>query len=151
MRRCVVFALTVFALNFVWEMAQGGLFAYMKQLSFAQATLRCLLAAFGDLVILTIAFGITAMISRRWNWPVRGGFTVTSAIFVATGLMITVLYERWAIDSGRWSYDLRMPTIFGVGLSPLLQWVIVPLIGLAIYRRLWSISCRSHRRSGLRA
>lgn len=37
---------------------------------------------------------------------------------------------------GSWSYTASMPLIFGIGLSRLLQWVILPPVMVAAYRTL---------------
>lgn len=53
----------------------------------------------------------------------------------AVGLFITVAIEKWAISVGRWQYTEAMPTIAGIGLSPLLQWIIIPTLIVFFVRR----------------
>ena len=40
---------------------------------------------------------------------------------------------------GNWGYTASMPTVFGIGLSPLLQWLILPPVMVAVYRTLGSV------------
>jgi hypothetical protein len=43
--------------------------------------------------------------------------------------------ELIATEIGVWQYSPLMPVLFGVGLSPFMQWVIPPLITLWFTRR----------------
>lgn len=54
--------------------------------------------------------------------------------FFVACLLSTVGIERWAIATGRWSYSDDMPVIFGVGVLPLLQWVLIPALSLLVFR-----------------
>ncbi|WP_163271133.1 hypothetical protein [Chelativorans alearense] len=52
---------------------------------------------------------------------------------VLTGFLLTVVIEWVSIHVlARWSYDARMPVLpyVNVGISPLLQWLIVPIVSL---------------------
>lgn len=139
LRDFAVFIFLVFALNFVWEMAQGGLFAGMTALPFWTATRRCLMATVGDVGFTAIAFGISSAVARRVDWAVsparRGAATV---VFLLSGLLLAVLYERWALATGRWMYTGRMPVVLGIGVSPLAQWVVLPSLELVILKYLWT-------------
>lgn len=139
MGRWLTFAFVIFAANFTWEMAQGGLFANMTTMPLRVATRRCSIAASGDVVIGAIAFSIAALIARNVHWPLVAGRRVLPTIsFFAISLAITIGFERWSLAIGRWQYDTRMPVIFGLGVSPLLQWVAVPLLALITFRGLWA-------------
>ncbi|MDQ6801516.1 MAG: hypothetical protein M3041_11825 [Acidobacteriota bacterium] len=139
MVRWILFAVLIFAVNFGWEMAQGGLFANMQALPFWTATRRCFIAAAGDVVITAIAFALAAAVSRQLEWPLmRQGLAPSTATFLVTALGITILFERWALASGRWQYDARMPVVFGLGVTPLLQWTIIPLLALPLFRLIWN-------------
>jgi len=57
---------------------------------------------------------------------------------VTLGLAYT-FYSEWrnVVVRGSWAYSNLMPVIpaLETGLSPLLQWLIVPIVGLAWARR----------------
>lgn len=126
------------ALHFVWEMGQGGWFASMDPLSFWHATLLCARATLGDVVITAVAFAIAAVAARSLHWPAENNPSLLPfAIFIATGLAVTVAYEIHALAAGEWSYAETMPTIEGIGLLPILQWLIIPTAELAAFRLLW--------------
>ncbi|MEO8378662.1 MAG: hypothetical protein ABI779_03260 [Acidobacteriota bacterium] len=137
MKHWATFALLVFALHFGWEMTQAGWFASMQGLPFWSATLLCLHATAGDLFITAIAFVVAALVARSAYWPVSPRVGVAAAAFIVVGLAITAAYEVFAVATGRWRYGPRMPTILGIGTLPLLQWLIVPLAELLLFRLLW--------------
>ena len=136
--RWLTFALTTAALSFVWEMAQGGWFASMAPLSFWRATLLGSRATVGDVVITAVAFAVAAAAARNSHWPAEKRQSLLPfAIFIASGLAVTVAYEIHAIAVGQWSYAETMPTIAGVGVLPILQWLVIPIAELAVFRILW--------------
>lgn len=72
---------------------------------------------------------------RRWLF---GPSAATWSIYLSIGLVLTVVFELLAIGPlGRWRYGAAMPIVpgLGVGLSPLMQWVVIPPLGLWLARR----------------
>jgi hypothetical protein len=134
--RWIAVILITLALHFAWEMAQGNLYLLMHSMPFWRATAFCARATAGDLVITTIAFSAAAM-SRGWHWPLLRRRLSPTLIFLTVGMLITVVSEIYAVSTGRWAYDERMPQIFGIGLSPLLQWIVIPLLEIAAFRKIW--------------
>ena len=65
-----------------------------------------------------------AAVARRLEWPLQKGISPT-LVFLATGLLITVGFEVFALRTGRWSYGSDMPTLFGIGALPLAQWILI--------------------------
>ncbi len=148
MRRWTTFTLLVFSLHFAWEMFQGKWFASMQGLPFWQSAWRCTRATLGDLVITAVAFGIAALVARSTTWPAGPAVTIGAATFVGVGITITALYEVFALSTGRWSYGPTMPTIFGIGALPLLQWLLLPLLEVGLFRLVWRPSEPSTRETG---
>lgn len=132
----------VFALHFAWEMAQARWFASMANLPFWTATLLCLRATLGDLAITLVSFFVAAAMARSVEWPVRNFSAGRVLVYVAVGLAITIVIEIIALRTDRWSYADNMPTLFGIGVLPLAQWVILPLVALAVFRLIWSVGDR---------
>ena len=133
MRRLIAILLSAYALHFAWEMAHASLFAPMDRLPFWQATAWCTRAAGWDVVISVAAYAAAALAVRRVLWihhPTRWPYS----IYFAVGLAITIAIERWAIAADRWQYREAMPTIAGIGLTPLLQWVVIPAAMVGIMR-----------------
>lgn len=136
MKRWILFAAAVLILHFIWEMAQGGLFVGMKEQPLARAAMRCLKATLGDLVITVIAFAAAAVTVRRIHWPLTKS-VLAPALFIATGLVITIAFELFALATSRWVYAAEMPTLFGVGISAIAQWIVIPLLELPLFRTIW--------------
>ena len=133
MRRVLAIGLAAYFLHFVWEMAQGGLFETMTRLPFWSATAWCARAAAWDVVISFASYAAASVVSRDIMWP--GNLrAVPLAIYLVTGMAITIAIERWALAAGRWKYAPEMPAIGGIGLAPLLQWVVVPIAIAAVVR-----------------
>jgi len=98
----------------------------------------CLKATFGDLAIALAAFWCAAFVGKGRNWVAKTG-TFAPAVFFAVGLLATIGLEYFSTEiTGRWAYDTVMPVlpILGTGLSPILQWVFVPMFVLWYMRRL---------------
>ena len=71
------------------------------------------------------------------DWP-RGRFMPVDALTVAIGLGYTV-FSEYANTTlrGTWAYADLMPRLpwIGTGLSPVLQWLVVPTLALGWARR----------------
>ncbi len=124
--------------HFAWEILQAPLFASLGQTEHFAGILICLKATLGDLAIALAAFWSAALVGRDRNWIADTG-AAALAVFFAVGLLMTVGLEYLHTEvTNRWAYDRVMPTlpIIGTGLSPILQWVFVPLFVLWYMRRL---------------
>ena len=135
MRRLFAIALAAYTLHFAWEMGQAFLFTPMDRLPFWQATAWCARAAGWDVVISAAAYFVAALAARSIFWP-RRRTPWPVAIYFLVGLGITIAIERWAVSAGRWEYRDAMPTLAGIGLTPLLQWIVIPAMILVILRRM---------------
>ena len=135
------FNLAVFALllNFPWEVLQAPLFEGMAAAPHSTVIGACLQATLGDAVIMLLAHAGVTAVTRRRRWVLSPSWR-EAAGFAAVGVAITAAIE-WLATRGHWAqtwaYSSAMPLIPGVeiGLSPLLQWVIVPPIALWFVRR----------------
>jgi len=85
-------------------------------------------------LIAVSTYALAAAIARTWQWPMRRS-TLGIASAVAAGVAYTA-FSEWLNVSvrGSWAYAEAMPTIAGIGVSPLLQWVLVPLVVLRTFR-----------------
>lgn len=136
----IALALTSLSLNFVWEMLQAPLFEGMRTMPRWTATRLCAQASIGDVVITLVAYGSVAIIagSRTWIVDLRVRRVVG---YLVVGLVVTVALECLNVYVlGRWAYAPRMPLVWGIGLAPIAQWLIVPPLVLWAARR---YLCRS--------
>jgi len=120
-------ALFAFLLNFVWEFIQVPYFQGMQEMSHWEGIRFCTGATIGDVVIaLTCFWGVAIFRSRAWiTRPERRDVVA----FTVLGVVITVGIEWISVNIlHRWAYIDTFPTlpVFGTGLTPLLQWILLP-------------------------
>ena len=132
-------AIFALLLNFPWEILQAPLYAGMAEASHAQATRACLRATLGDGAIMLLAYGAVAACARSRHWilaPRRWQLV----LFVAIGMVVTAAIE-WLSTRGlwvtSWAYLPAMPLLpgTGIGLVPLAQWLVLPLLTVWFVRR----------------
>lgn len=122
-----------FLLNYPWELMQVPLYQSMPEAAHWDAIKVCTRATLGDGIIMLLAYwGAALLVQDRW-WVARPSLASVLAL-IAIGVGITVLLERLAIVSNNpnwgWRYAEAMPMVpvLEIGLTPLLQWVILPLL-----------------------
>ena len=126
-----------FLLHFMWEMLQVPLYAELSGATHWDGIRTCLRATVGDAAIALIAFWCAALAgqSRQWfRWRNRTAYIV----YVGVRLLATIVLERLATGPAqRWVYAPAMPIVplLGVGLSPIMQWLVLPPLVLWITRR----------------
>jgi hypothetical protein len=125
-----------FALNLTWEIAHVRLYttwAAGDGMSVAWALLHCSL---GDVVIALAMFALAGIVLGRADWPASRPWT--GGAIVVIGAMAFTAWSEWynVYRAGNWGYTANMPMIFGIGLSPLLQWLILPPVMVGAYRTL---------------
>lgn len=85
----------------------------------------------GDLLIALSSLTMAVLLVGNGHWPIKRFWPVAAATLVL-GLTYTA-FSEWLniVRRAAWAYSDLMPVIsithFEVGLSPLLQWVVVPL------------------------
>lgn len=132
-RLLLLFSLNSFFVHFVWEMLQIPFYEAMVDASHGTAVWACTKATFGDVAIAVTAYLGAAFVGGSFGW-LRQLSARPMAVYFAIGLGITVVFEFLATEVlGRWAYSELMPTlpVLNTGLTPILQWVIVPAIVLA--------------------
>lgn len=89
----------------------------------------------GDVLILLGAFWWTSLWFRTRFWFVQNRRSAI-ALFLLSGFAYTFWSEWYNTRVAHtWAYAPGMPTIFGIGLSPLAQWLIVPALLVLVLRR----------------
>ncbi len=132
----VVFATSVFLLNFFWE-SWHAVYLYQGHAgqSFFDFTIKDYLALITyvsviDALMLAAVFLISAAIWRDLKW-FAGLNLLKAAGFILLALAFAIFIEIKGVYIMRqWSYSDLMPVVFGLGLSPLLQLPITGLISL---------------------
>lgn len=125
----VVFA---FLLNFPWEFMQAPLFVGMDTTPHWEAVKGCARAALGDALIALIACWCATLATGERNWMARPARRAM-AVYLLVGLGITATIEALAVRGlwlASWTYAASMPVVPGlrVGVVPLLQWLVLPVL-----------------------
>lgn len=126
-----------FLLHFVWEFVQVPAFSGMAEMGHWAAIKLCLSATIGDVGFALTAFWVASLAARSRDWvlePTR----LPLGLFLAMGIMLTIGFEYYYTNvSLRWSYSELMPLVppFGTGLTPILQWLIIPPLVVWLTRR----------------
>ena len=141
----ITLAVLAFPLHWIWEMGQAPLYAGMLQRPWYDATRLCTVASVGDVVITLVAYAIVAALfkDRFWAFPLRSSRLQSSqsrpryrsvaipqiGLYLVIGIVITAIVEFFNISVlHRWEYGPEMAQIFGLGVAPLAQWVVVPVL-----------------------
>lgn len=115
--------------SLLWELVQLPLYTIWVEARpgwIAFAVAHC---TAGDILIGTMTLMVALILSRASepaNWPATRVGTLTVVLAVS----YTLLSEWLNVDQGSWAYSSLMPVLpwIGVGLAPVMQWVIVPLV-----------------------
>ena len=131
-----------FLLHFIWEVIQAPLYTGMADARHWDAVRTCGLASAGDVLVLVTAYAGVAVILRQSDWlALPTGRRVVA--YLAIGLLLTFVLETVNVYVlQRWTYRQSMPVLFGIGVSPLMQWVVVPTLTLWLARRHLGLSSR---------
>lgn len=124
-------------LTYIWENVQAPW--YEPYVSFAQHFPLCAKATIWDAGYITVLYLSMAGLNRDFFW-IRRRQAINYILVVIVSLAVAWWIEFDALLDGRWSYGVRMPVIFGAGLSPLLQLPILSLLTYAVSRRLPFVS-----------
>ena len=135
--RVTLWSALSFSLNLVWEISHVGLYTIWREadgLRIAWSVFHCTL---GDVVIAVAGFALAAIVLWRANWPLSHPWT--GGVVVVIGAITFTTWSEWynVYRAGAWGYATNMPLIFGIGLTPLLQWLILPPVMVVAYRKLW--------------
>ena len=120
--------------NLAWEFAQMPLYTIWRTGSGGEIAFAALHCTGGDLLIGLSALMIALLSVGNGAWP-NERFRPVIALTIAIGVAYT-LFSEWLniVVRAAWAYSDLMPVIpvfgFQVGLSPLMQWIVIPTAAL---------------------
>lgn len=135
--------------NFPWEMAHSFLYRGVADFTLKQHLECCGLASLVDGAGIALISYAGARVFGEPRWTQRA--TPTKLLFTGLlGLVGAVLVERAALHLDWWAYGPQMPRLPGtrLGLSPLLQFVLLPLGVLFWALPRWQKSQRHSKAAG---
>ena len=124
-----------FGLSLGWEVLQSPFYTDTFEVPWSALLYNRLHCAGGDALLLLLSFWLVALgWGRHWMYATRGG--TPFVVFLGLGFVYTVCSEHFNVHLvQRWAYNQWMPTVGGIGLMPLLQWVVVPTLSVWLVRR----------------
>lgn len=132
------FAPLLAILNVVWEITQLPLYTIWYEAGWADIAFAVVHCTAGDVLI--GVFSLMLALTATGAGPLAAWRTVrVAAVTIALSVSYTV-FSEWmntAVRDG-WAYSHLMPLLpgLGTGLSPLLQWVVIPPLALHLALRL---------------
>ncbi len=120
-------------LNLLWEIAQLPLYTIWNLGTRTQMAFAVLHCTLGDVLIGTAALALALTLTRSrafaaWRWD------KVIPLLLVFGVGYTVFSEWLNTTLLRWTYSALMPTLsfngFELGMSPVVQWFVVPLLAL---------------------
>ena len=123
--------LVIIPANLIWEFAHLPLYTIWNEGTWGEIIFAAVHCTGGDILIAMSALMLALMLTgRSWPFvnPTRRSVTVLTVVF---GLGYT-LFSEWLniVIRAAWAYSDLMPIIpvLDAGLSPVLQWIVIPLI-----------------------
>ena len=130
----IALALFSFLVHFAWEMLAVPFYVAIATAPHAEAVVACFRATVGDVGITLTSYAAASAVGTK-RWMVRTTPSLL-AIYLGIGLVVTAVLEHVSVHVlHRWAYAAVMPTIGGIGLVPLVQWLALPPITLWLARR----------------
>jgi hypothetical protein len=122
--------------HLAWEAAHVRLYTIWTTQPAAEIVRAVIHCTAGDLLIATtVLLAPLLALPRATVWPSPGAASLRVALVaVVLGLAYTIGSEWWNVEARQaWQYAPDMPRLppLGTGLTPVLQWLVVPAIALA--------------------
>ena len=126
-------------LNLAWETAQLPLYTLWSEASAGTIAFSVAHCTAGDIAIGAAALIIVLILGReravaQWRWR-------RIAVWTALAGTAYTVFSEWSNTAilGSWAYSGLMPTLevagIDIGLSPLLQWLVLPPLALYLSRK----------------
>ncbi len=128
------YLLTVAMADLVWEAAHLPLYTLWQTGTSGGMLFAVVHCTLGDLLIALTVMTLGLVLAGHRDWP-HHRFAAVAALTLVFGLGYTV-FSEWLniVVRKSWAYSGLMPVVslFGldIGLSPLLQWIVVPALAL---------------------
>lgn len=125
--------------HLAWEFLHMPLYTIWREGTWGEVAFAALHCTGGDVLIALTSLMLALLLLGNETWP-RERFRPVAALAIALGVGYTA-FSEWlnVVVRAAWDYSELMPILspFGVevGLSPLLQWIVVPAVAFALAGR----------------
>lgn len=126
LRRYIVFLAVA---SLAWEFGHLPLYTIWNTGSLSELGFAALHCTGGDILIALSTLTLALFLVGKPDWPLKR-FRAVAALTIGFGLSYTVFSEWLNIEVREaWAYRDLMPVVpvIETGLSPLLQWLVIPL------------------------
>jgi len=133
------YVLCVAVASVLWESAQMPLYTLWRTATPEELVADVLKCTAANILIATASLVAGLLLTgRTTRWRRLSVGTITATCVIGVGYTI---YSEWmnVYVKGTWAYSDLMPIVPGleVGVSPLVQWVVLPGVGILLAER-WS-------------
>jgi hypothetical protein len=132
-RRAAIYLVVVAIGHLLWEAAQLPLYTIWWHGTAREITVAVVHCTGGDALISAATLLIAGIMAWLCGWSLFGWRMAATAIVLGVGYTIMSEWVNVAVWRS-WSYSSAMPVLpwLGTGLSPLLQWFLVPAVAFGI-------------------
>lgn len=127
-KQFLIICFIVFILSMIWEFSHQILYV---DLSGIEKYAHLVIASFMDVIIILSLFMIVSLKNKNAVW-IKKPCLFDYVLISLFGIIAAVLIEKINLTLGRWEYATIMPTILGIGISPLVQLSLTGIVSLAI-------------------
>lgn len=114
-------------MNLLWEVNHSVLYATCYKLSLPSYARLITIMSVKDGLWISFFYGISALLFQ--NIYIVESFSQL-LFFIILSLLFSFFDEKISVNLGRWEYRKNMPTILGVGITPLLE---IAVTGVATF------------------
>lgn len=132
--------------NLAWEAAHLPLYTIWRDSSGWEQAYAVVHCTIGDVLIASSTFMLAYLAIGHRSWPQLRFWPV--AILATAGGVVYTIYSEWnnVYVRASWAYSDLMPIVrlgdLPIGLSPILQWIVLPAAAFALVRRWAAIERR---------
>ena len=138
LRACAMFLALSAIAHLAWEILQLPLYTIWSNGTRGEVAFAVLHCTAGDVILAALFLTMAIVVGRCWSWP-NGDWGVLAGLTMLAGVAFTA-YSEWlnVYVLKAWSYSAAMPLVhvgsIDIGLSPLLQWIVVPCIVFTVLK-----------------
>lgn len=112
--------------HLAWEVLQLPLYSLWRDSTDVQIAFAVGHCTVGDLLIALVSLAAALLLTGAAQWP-QLRYVPVAVATVLLGVSYTAFSEwRNTVVTQSWAYSALMPQLWGIGFSPLAQWVVIP-------------------------
>ncbi|MDO9167421.1 MAG: hypothetical protein Q7U13_15070 [Rhodoferax sp.] len=115
-------------LNLVWEVLHLPLYTLWQDRSGHEISFAVVHCTMGDVLIAFFSLVASLLMVGKNEWPKKRYLTVAlTALLFGVGYTV---FSEWnnTVVTRSWAYSALMPQMWGIGLSPVAQWIVIPSV-----------------------